>query len=241
MKNKIKIPAILLYFISIFLLGFGIPLMIKADLGITVITSFPYALSDITGLFTVGMWVTIVQCVVLLVAIILLKRFTASMLASFITAYLLGFTIDTMTLAFSTLSFGPIIIKILIIIIASVITGIGAGMLVFSTYPPVPDLVFVRDVAKAKSISLSKMKVITDSSFFVLTVSLTLLTLGHVLGIGWGTLLSLIIIGFVVGQTEKLLTVTVSRIHFFGEENELRILEYNLFELCTRKNKKTIE
>ncbi|MEX1307091.1 MAG: DUF6198 family protein [Eubacteriales bacterium] len=241
MKRKIKIPALVLYFVGIFFIGFGIPLMITSDLGITVVTSFPYALAVVTGVFTVGMWVTIVQCIILLITILILKRFTISMLASFVTAYLLGLTIDMANLILENLAFASFVAKMINVVIGSCLTGFGAGMLVFSAYPPVPDLVFIRDISKAKSISLNKMKILMDLTFFVLTVTLTLSTLGHVLGIGWGTAVSLAIIGVVVGQTEKLLRKTLARAHLFNEEKEHQFFEYNLLSLLSRKNKKTTE
>ena len=241
MKNKLKIPAIVLYFLGILLIGNGIPLMIQAGAGITVITSFPYALAVITQLFTVGMWVTIVQCIILLVAILILRRLTVSMMASFLTAYLLGLTIDVMSLAFENLAFQTLVVKILDVALASVVTGVGAGTLIYSAYPPVPDLVFIRDIGKNKNISLSKMKMLFDGIFFVLTLALTLLTVGHVIGIGWGTALSLLIIGVIVGQTEKFLTKTVERTHPFGAENEHRFFEFDLLSLFHRKIKKATD
>ncbi len=241
MKKRMKIPTLFLYFLGIFLVGFGIPLMIKADLGITVVTSFPYALYEVFGLFSVGMWVTIYQCVILLLAVIILKRFTVSMLASFITAYLLGLTIDLMTLALQGLTFDSFVIKMLIVIAGSCLIGIGAGTLIFSAYPPVPDLVFIRDIAKAKNIGLTKMKVVFDSVFFVLTVSLTFFALGHIFGIGWGTLVSISIIGFVVGQTDKWLGLGVQRLPLFTEEKEHRFLEFNLLSLLKNGHKKTTD
>jgi len=241
MKNKIKIPAILLYFLSILCIGFGIVTMIRADLGITVITSFPYSLSVITGLFTVGMWVTIIQCIVLLLAVILLKQLTVSMLASFITAYLLGVSIDVMTLLVQNLSFDTYIMRLLLVVFGSVMTGFGAGSLVYSTYPPIPDLVFIRDIADAKNVSLTKMKIIFDCIFLVMTVVLTLSVTGHIFAVGVGTAVSLLIIGFVVGQTNLLHEKTTQRIHFFSEEKERAFLEYNVLSLFNSANKKTTD
>ncbi len=118
--------------------------MIKTNLGITVVTSFPYSLHFITKTLT------IIQCIILLIAIVVLKKLTISMVASFVTACFLGMTVDFFDWFFLPINIESVILRIILVVFSSSVMATGAALLVHSEYPPFPDLVFIRDVSKTK-------------------------------------------------------------------------------------------
>jgi uncharacterized protein len=235
MKKKISFPAIVLYFLGLILMSIGIPAMIKSNMGITVVTSFPYSISVITGLFTIGRWVTIFQCVVLIIAIIVLKRITVSMVTSFATAALLGLFIDFFVFVFDPIVIESLVMRVLTVIISSTVMATGAGILIFSGFPPIPDLVFLRDVSKEKNIEMGRLKQYFDLSVLVMTVSLTLIVLKRIIGVGIGTVISFAIVGFVIGFVNKVLNKYALSKNFMDEDKLNGILEFNLLSLFSKK------
>jgi len=237
MQQKLRVPALVFYLVGLVFMGAGVPLMIKTQLGVTVISSFPYSIWLITSTLTTGMWITIIQCAVLVGAILLLKRLTVSMVASFITAYLLGLFVDIFTVVWAPLVFEALWLKLTMVVVSSAIMAFGAGLTVYSKYPPIPDLVFLRDVAKAKNMGLTKLKLMMDGAFFAMTVTLTLVFLGRIDGVGVGTVISVSMVGYIVGQTNKLAEKLFTTTHFASEEKETAFFEFNLLSVFKPKPK----
>ncbi len=236
--KKIKIPAIVLYTFGLILVAFGISAMIKTNLGITVITSFPYSLHFITNTLTIGTWIIIIQCIILLIAIVVLKKLTISMVASFVTAYFLGVIVDFFDWLFLPINIESIVLRIVLVVFSSSVIATGAALLVHSEYPPFPDLVFIRDVSKIKKIDIGRFKLYFDIVFFTLTVSVTLIVLHKVIGVGIGTIISVSLVGLIIKKVTKWANKRIVTTYMGNKEKTTSFLEYNLISFI-QKTKKT--
>jgi len=228
LKNKVVVPAFLLYLLGIVLLGASVSILIKANFGISVISSLPYTLYEITKVLSIGMFVTIIQFVFLMTEIIVLKKATISMALTFVSAYLLGLFIDIGNLILASVVVDSIIIKIIMALSGIGVLAIGATLLLFSQYPPIPDLIFTRDIADAKGWNVGKVKQFVDLGFFITSLSLSLIFLGGLNGIGITTALCVLFVGKMIFVLRKFFTRTMEPHYFMGEQRVVGFLEYNI-------------
>lgn len=187
----------LVFFVSgIFIACLGMVLNTKTDLGVSALVSFPFLLSKITSL-TLGNATTIIYFVFVLLQIILQRKITLKVLLQIPFSYVFGVVIDFYNL-FINFKVSGLALRFGLLGLAISITGIGAYLLVRSDIALVPLDGFAKTISEKMKIEFGKFKLMFDSGFVGLTVIVSLIYTGRIIGVGIGTIIAAFTLGNVI-------------------------------------------
>ncbi|WP_300630321.1 DUF6198 family protein [uncultured Thomasclavelia sp.] len=187
------IKRFIVFVVGMNVLAIGIILNTKSLLGVGSINTLPYALANILSV-SLGIMTTMVYLVFIIIQLILLKRFDLQVIIQLPFSFIFGYLIDFYDLFFS---YEPtaFYMQIVILIIAIVLTALGAFLMVLGDIVLNPADGLVHTIGKVTNKDFGFVKNIADLVFIVLTVVICLVTKGYILGIGIGTVVSAIFIG----------------------------------------------
>lgn len=187
------IKRFIVFVVGMNVLAIGIILNTKSLLGVGSINTLPYALANILSV-SLGIMTTMVYLVFIIIQLILLKKFDLQVIIQLPFSFIFGYLIDFYDLFFS---YEPtaFYMQIVILIIAIVLTALGAFLMVLGDIVLNPADGLVHTIGKVTNKDFGFVKNIADLVFIVLTVVICLVTKGYILGIGIGTVASAIFIG----------------------------------------------
>lgn len=187
------IKRFIVFVVGMNVLAIGIILNTKSLLGVGSINTLPYALANILSV-SLGIMTTMVYLVFIIIQLILLKKFDLQVIIQLPFSFIFGYLIDFYDLFFS---YEPtaFYMQIVILIIAIVLTALGAFLMVLGDIVLNPADGLVHTIGKVTNKDFGFVKNIADLVFIVLTVVICLVIKGYILGIGIGTVASAIFIG----------------------------------------------
>ncbi|RSK26070.1 membrane protein [Bacillus sp. HMF5848] len=126
----------LFYLIGLTIISFGVSLTIKADVGVGAWDALNVGLSETVGL-TVGSWVFIVGCILIVINALLMKK--KPDLPALITIIMLGSLIDFwLLIALKPVVLQGLFIRYVIFFIAIVVIAMGVAIYLQAKFAPVP-------------------------------------------------------------------------------------------------------
>ena len=208
--RKKKFYSEIAYILGILLMALGTALIVTADFGVSMIVAPAYLLHlklvPILPFFTFGMAEYTFQALLLLLMILILRKFRISFLFSFVTAVLYGFALDGFSLLTALLPCGIFCLRVLYFILGLTICTAGVAFF-FNTYisPEVYEL-FVMEVSSKFDIETHKFKMFYDFASLLLSVIMSFLFFGlwHFEGIKYGTLVCAALNGWLIGRFSSL-------------------------------------
>lgn len=195
-----KINRILIYVFGILILALGLTLNTKTNMGVSPIISVAYCVSTFTE-FNVGdltlVWYFLFVFIEILCHIYLKQYKT-------IIVDLLQIPLSIIFTRFMNL-FSNIIpdmtglpVRIIYLLLAVVFTGIGIGATLNMRLIPNPGDGIVQAISDCSSQPISTVKNILDAVCVVITIIISFLFTGKIVGIGFGTVFAVIFVGRVV-------------------------------------------
>ena len=178
--------------------SFGVVLMLRSGSGISAISSVPYAFSELFPRVSMGTWTYIFQGLLVLSLMVLRKRFVPEYLFSFVVGFFFGIMIDFHELWISWLP-QPLPLRVLYFCISYLVICFGIALSNRCRMPIIPTDLFPRELAQITKITYPKVKISFDAICLLVTAGMTLLFLGHLQGIGIGTVLAALTMGKVIG------------------------------------------
>lgn len=178
--------------------SFGVVLMLYSAAGISAISSVPYAFSEVFPALSLGTWTYIFQGLLVLSLMIMRKKFVPSYLFSFIVGFVFGELLDLHELWINILPDG-LAWRIAWFVISYVLLSVGIAISNRCGLPIVPTDLFPRELSDITKVGYPKIKIIFDVSCLVVTAALTFFGLGHIEGLGIGTVLAAFTMGKAVG------------------------------------------
>lgn len=187
------LKRIIVYVIGILILGFGVILNTKTNLGVAAINSAPYALSEMSQL-TLGNWTTILYIVFVSVQLIIYRRIDIKVILQIPFSYVMGVLLDFYNFM---IAFVPdnLFESIIMVFIAIICTGIGVYFVVSMDFIPNPPDGLVNALAYLFKKDFGTIKWIFDCCMMSITVILTLVLEGYIIGIGIGTVITALLLG----------------------------------------------
>lgn len=196
------------YIIGCFVLAIGLTLNTKAGLGVSPIISTAFCVSEITG-YSFGDMTLILYCllVVMEVGIHLYQKRNKTIyifdvlqipLSIVFTRFLNVFSLIIPSVANQSLG-----IRLLVLAIAIICTGIGAALMLTTRIVLNPGDGAVAALATVIKKDTGLTKNIFDFSMIVLTCIVGLLWKHTIIGIGLGTILAMLLIGRVIALFNK--------------------------------------
>ena len=177
---------------------FGVVLMLYSGSGISAISSVPFAFSEVFPELSLGTWTYLFQGLLVLSLMVLRKRFVPQYLFSFVVGFVFGELLDIHELWISILPNG-LFWCVLYFVISYFLISFGIALSNRCRLPIIPTDLFPRELAQIISVSYPRIKISFDVSCLAITAGMTFLFLGHLKGLGIGTILAAFTMGKVVG------------------------------------------
>lgn len=184
---------------GILLNSLSVELIVKSGLGMSSISSVPYILSLIMPQLSFGTWNYLIQCSTILLLIGATRTFKIGYLLSFVLAVFFGRFLDLFAAGLHLIPDFPVIM------VGCYLAGMG--IMSFGIYllqrcllPVLPFDVFVRDMSGHFNISFRTFKTGFDVSCLMITILLSVLMLGHIAGVGAGTVIGALFTGTIVSR-----------------------------------------
>ncbi len=215
--KKLTFSTELAYIFGIFILALGTAFMEAADFGVSMVVAPAYLLhlkiSQFLPFFTFGMAEYTLQTVLLILMILVMRRFRISYLFSFVTAVIYGLVLDLNMLLVSLLPWETVPVRVIFYIAGMILCSIGVSFF-FHTYisPEVYEL-FVKETSAKYGFNINKCKTVYDcvSCGIGILLSFCFFGFGHFEGVKFGTILCALINGWLIGQCTRVLE---SRLEF---------------------------
>lgn len=180
--------------------SFGVVLMLHSGAGISAISSVPYAFSVVLTKVSLGTWTYIFQGILILILslMILRKKFVPQYLFSFVVGFAFSELLDVHELWIDRLPLN-IPFRVLYFVISYLLLCIGIALSNRCKLPIIPTDLFPRELADITGIKYSRIKISFDVICLAITAAMTLIFLGHLKGLGIGTVLAAFTMGKVIG------------------------------------------
>lgn len=176
----------------------GVVLMLRSGSGISAISSVPYAFTEVFPSVSLGTWTYIFQGLLVLTLMILRKKFVPSYLFSFVVGFAFSEMLNIHELWVNTLP-TSLAERILYFVISYILICVGIALSNRCGLPIIPTDLFPRELAEITHIRYSRIKVFFDVICLAVTGLMTVCILGHLDGLGIGTILAAFTMGKVIG------------------------------------------
>ena len=178
--------------------SFGVVLMLYSGSGISAISSVPFAFSEVLPSLSLGTWTYLFQGLLVASLMALRRRFVAEYLGSFVVGFVFGELLDVHELWIGALPNG-LGWRVLYFAVSYLLITFGIVLSNRCRLPIIPTDLFPRELSQIVRVGYPKVKVSFDVTCLALTAGMTLFFLGHLDGLGVGTILAAFTMGKAVG------------------------------------------
>ena len=199
------------YVFGLLILVFATALTERADFGMSMVVAPAYILhlklSQVLPWFSYGVAAYVVQGGLLVIMMLILRRFRLSYLFSFVTAVLYGILVDWLMVLVAYFPADTFAWRLLWYVLGTVLCSFSIALL-FHTYlaPEAYDL-FVKELSRKFGWKIDKVKTCYDCASLLISVilSFSFFGFGVFQGVKLGTLVCALVNGFLIGRFSKLL------------------------------------
>jgi uncharacterized membrane protein YczE len=201
---------IMLYMLGLFAMSVGVNLSKLSGLGISPVSSIPYAMEFITkirlGTISIAVYITFIA----LQALILGKDFKLSSCLQFFCTFLMGFFINFTSPDSVFLSMVPApesyIYRLVLCVVSCILIGIGVYIYLQAKLPALPaeGLMLAITQKLAGKAEFHTVKVVVDITMVLISAGLSIIFLGSLKTVREGTIIASVLVGIVVGRCKKI-------------------------------------
>ena len=184
--------------IAVLINTFGVVLMLYSQSGISAVSSVPFAFSLVLPQLTLGTWTYIFQSLLILSLMLMRRRFVPTYLFSFVVGFVFGILLDVHEAWIGILP-NSIFWHMIYFIVSYLLISLGIALSNRCLLPIVPTDLFPRELSQITGIAYPKIKISFDVICLAITAGMTIIFLGHLEGLGIGTVLAAFTMGKVIG------------------------------------------
>lgn len=216
------------YVLAMVIMAFAAAFTEKANFGMSMVVAPAYILhlkvSEFLPWFSFGVAEYVFQGLLLLLTVVLMRRFKLSYLFSFVTAVLYGTLLDGAMTAIAALPENTFILRAVWYVLGTVLCSFAVSLFFHTYLPPEVYELIVKEISGKWGCDINKVKTAYDCFSTVLGIVLSFCFFGFGVfkGVKLGTVLCALINGFLIGRFTKLLE------HHFEFRNKLNIERYFL-------------
>lgn len=182
--------------------SFGVVLMLYSGSGISAISSVPYAFSELFPSVSLGTWTYLFQGLLVVSLMLLRKKFVPQYLFSFVVGFVFSNLLDVDELWIGIL---PVALpyRELYFFGSYFLIALGIALSNRCGLPIIPTDLFPRELSQIVNTSYSRIKITFDVTCLAVTAGMTCIVLGHLDGLGIGTILAAFTMGkivFLIGE-----------------------------------------
>ena len=194
---------IFVYILGFFVLAVGINVSKNAGLGISPVSSVPYAMELVWGIeMGIGTYIANIG-IMIIQFLILRKNYKAKYILQIVPLLFIGIFItytSTNYLLFCLPIPSNYIIQLLYCLISVVLIGIGVSMFIVADYIPLPPEGLAKTLAEISNgkIKFGNAKIGVDVSLVAISAILSVVFLGKLVSVREGTVIAAVLVGKVV-------------------------------------------
>ncbi|WP_156877394.1 YczE/YyaS/YitT family protein [Psychrilyobacter atlanticus] len=192
---EFKIHKIINFILGVIMLSIGIILIVKANLGMSVLTSLAYVFSQRFQSITFGQWTYLTQLIVVIVTVFIMKKLKMRYIFSFGVAVIFGEAIDLSNFLLRNMTLTTFPQEVAVYVLGSLICAKGIIFFAKSELPVLPFDNVVKELSISKQIKLGNVKLGFDCIMFILSLVFSFTFFRELRGIYWGTLVSALLMG----------------------------------------------
>lgn len=200
MNKKELVKRYLLFIISLFFSALGVAFTKHGELGVSPISSVSNVLSCKFDFLSIGVWLIIWNCILILGQILILKKkFQLIQLLQIPLSFLFGYFTDLGMRAVSWIPTDLYFMKISMVLVGIIILGFGISLSVIANVIMNSGEAFVKAISDTIHKQFGNVKIAFDIICVVIAVLLSLLLFNfNIVGTREGTILSALLVGVVV-------------------------------------------
>lgn len=214
MSKKETEKRYVLFVISLFISALGVAFTKHGELGVSPISSVANVMSIKLDFFSLGIWLIIWNCVLILGQILILrKKFKPIQLLQIPLSFLFGYFTDFGLWLVGFIPAESYIMRLVMVFIGIVILGFGVSLSVSANVIMNSGEAFVKAISDTTNKNFGNVKIAFDLSCVVLALILSLLFFDFtIVGTREGTIISALCTGLVVKLFRKLTDEPVNRL-----------------------------
>lgn len=199
------------YVLGLVIMAFAAAFTEKADFGMSMVVAPAYILhlkvSQVLPWFSFGVAEYFFQGILVVLTVIVMKKFKISYLFSFITAVLYGTLLDIAMSIISPLPDSSFPIRVLWYILGTVFCSLAVSLFFHTYLSPEAYELIVKEIAGKFKLNINKVKTCYDcfSTLLGIVMSFAFFGFGVFEGVKLGTVICAFINGFLIGRFSKLL------------------------------------
>ena len=187
--NKIILRGELALVVMVVLNSMGVLLMLHSGSGISAISSVPYAFQQVFPQLSLGTWTYIFQGFLVLVLMVLSRRFVPAYLFSFVVGFVFGELMDLEEPFIDQLPLS-IPLRVFYFVLSYLILCFGIALGNRCHLPITPTDLFPRELSHLIQKPYARVKITFDLTCLITTAVITMIGLGHIQGLGIGTVVA---------------------------------------------------
>lgn len=199
------------YVAGIIFMAFGAAFTELADFGMSMVVAPAYILhlkiSEFFPAFTFGVSEYCVQGLIIIIMVLIVRRFRLHYLFSFATAIIYGMTLDLVMHQVSFLPDSTFILRIIWFSFGTVFCAVAVSLFFHTYLSPESYELIIKEIAQKFSLDISKVKTSYDfiSTAVSVILSFSFFGFGVFRGIGIGTIICTLVNGVLIGKISALL------------------------------------
>lgn len=213
MSKKEYFKRYLLFIIGLFFSGVGVAFTKYGDLGVSPISSVSNVLSLQFPVFSLGVWLMLWNCVMLLAQIVILRKdFKLYQLLQIPLSFLFGWFTDLGMLFISHIPAEEYWMKLVLLFIGIIVLAFGISLTVIANVIMNSGEALVKVISDKIHKEFGYVKIGFDIFCVIAAVLLSLIFFGGIQGVREGTIISAVVSGFVVKFFTKILQKPLTKI-----------------------------
>ena len=205
--------------------SFAVYLMLYSGAGISSISSVPYVISEVMPIWSLGTWTYIFQTSLVAALMLLRRRFVPNYLLAFLVGFAFGEMMDIHALWINKLPLSPML-RVLYFFISFAALTLGIALSNCCKLPIIPTDLFPRELAAILNKPYKTVKTCFDLGCLTLTVTLSLIFLHDIRGIGVGTVFCAFVMGRCISWAGEKLTRRYVFVSFLSPQPKTANTEY---------------
>ncbi len=211
------------YILGLIIMAFAAAFTEKADFGMSMVVAPAYILhlkmSEIFPWFTFGVAEYVFQGILVLLTVIVMRRFKKSYLFSFVTAVLYGTLLDMAMIIISPLTDESFAVRTVWYVLGTVFCSLAVSLFFHTYISPEAYELIVKELSLKTGYNINKVKTAFDcfSTVLGIVMSFTFFGFGVFEGVKLGTVICALINGFLIGR----FTVLLEKLFIFRNKFDL--------------------
>lgn len=214
MSKKELVKRYAVFIVSLFVMAIGVAMTKKAELGVSPISSVANVMSIQFTSLSIGNWLIIWNCVLILGHILFLrKKFQPVQLMQIPLSFLFGYFTDFGMWLMSFFDTDTYAVKMIFVIVGTVILGFGVALSVIANVVMNSGEAFVKAVSDVTHKDFGNLKIGFDVSCVVVSVVLSLIFFKmKIVGTREGTIIAALATGILVKLFSKLIRKPLEKV-----------------------------